>query len=349
MNSFDLIKTISPIDEKKVIEGKNKWNSIAKPLDGMGVLEDFICKIYAINGLNIHKKAVAVFCADNGIVEENVTQTTSEVTAIVAGNITKGNATVCNMAKIARADVFPYDVGMLCEVENVPILKCKNGTNNFLKEPAMTREEAIFAIEKGIETAKKLKDLGYNLLATGEMGIGNTTTSSAVTATIFDIDAKLVTGKGAGLSAEGISHKAEVINKAIAFHNPDKTDAIDVLSKVGGFDIAAICGLFLGGAIYKIPVVMDGFISYVGAILSIMLNENVKDYIIPSHISNEYGSQLILNKLGLTPPLQLKMALGEGTGAVALMPLLDMAKEVFCNIVAFDETGIKEYEPQWLF
>ncbi len=251
MNYFDLIKNISPIDKEKVIAGKNKWNTIAKPLDGMGVLEDITSQIYAINNLKIDKKAVAVFCADNGIVEENVTQTTSDVTATVAENITNGNATVCNMAKIAKADVFPIDVGMKTEVLNVPEMKIKRGTNNFLKEPAMTRKEAIFAIEQGIKTVENLKNNGYNLIATGEMGIGNTTTSSAVTAVVFALDAKLVTGKGAGLSKEGVVHKADVINRAIALHKPDKTDAIDVLSKVGGFDIAAICGLFLGGAIYN--------------------------------------------------------------------------------------------------
>ncbi len=346
MGCFDLIKTISPTDKNAIISAKKHWNSIAKPLDGMGVLEDYICKIYAINGLKIDKKAVAVFCADNGIVEENVTQTTPDVTAVVAKNIAIGDATVCKMAKIAKADVFPFDVGMLSEVENVPLLKCKNGTNNFSKMPSMTREDAIFAIEKGIETAKNLQNQGYNLIATGEMGIGNTTTSSAITATIFDIDAKFVTGKGAGLSKEGVLHKADVINRAIAFHSPNKNDAIDILAKVGGFDIAAMCGLYLGGAIYKIPILMDGFISYVAAILSIMLNENVSDFIIPSHISNEFGSKLILDKMNILPPLNLKMALGEGTGAVSMMPLLDMAAEVFSNMIVFENSGIEEYKPQ---
>ncbi len=346
MEYFDLIKEIKPTDEQKGIEAKNKWNKIAKPLDGMGVLEDYICKIYSINGLNIDKKCVAVFCADNGIVEENVTQTSSDVTATVARNITNGNATICHMAKIAKADVFPVDVGMLTEVENVPLMKTKRGTNNFLKTVAMSKEEAIFAIEKGIETAKILKDKGYNLIATGEMGIGNTTTSSAVTASIFSVDAKLVSGKGAGLSKEGIAHKADVINKAIALHKPNPNDPIDILSKVGGFDIASMCGLFLGGGIYNIPILMDGFISYVAAMLAIMLNKEVADYIIPSHISYEYGSKLILEKTGFNPPLSLKMALGEGTGAVAMMPLIDMANEIFTKMVDFNNSGFEEYTPQ---
>ncbi len=346
MHYFSLIDTISPIDANKIITSKNVWNSIAKPLDGMGILEDYICKIYAINGLHIDKKAVAVFCADNGIVQENVTQTTADVTAVVAHNITKGDATICKMAKIAKADVFPIDVGMLSEVPGVTEHKCKRGTNNFLIERSMTKEDAIFAIEQGILTAKNLKEQGYNILASGEMGIGNTTTSSAVTAAIFSLDAKLVTGKGAGLSAAGIAHKAEVINQAINLHKPNSDDAIDIISAVGGFDIAAICGLFLGGAIYKIPVIMDGFISYVGAMLAIMLNKNAKDYIIPSHTSGEYGSQLILSKMGITPPLNLNMALGEGTGAVALMPLLDMACMVYNDMIKFENSGIEEYKPQ---
>lgn len=337
---------IKPSDAELKKEAIRYWDSIAKPLHGMGLFEDYITKVIGVLGeTRQFKKCVAVMCADNGIVEENVTQTGSEVTAIVARNIINGRATVANMAKIAHADVFAYDVGMISDVDNVVSRKIAYGTKNFIKAPAMSRDEAEKLILTGIEIVRELKEKGYNIIASGEMGIGNTTTSSAVTAVLLDVPAADVTGRGAGLSKEGIRHKADIINQAIALHRPDKNDPLDMLSKVGGFDIAAICGLFLGGAYYRIPVIIDGFISSVAALLAKKICPETADYMLASHLSAEPASKMIMNELGFTAPLSCGMALGEGTGAISLMPLLDMALAVYNNMPTFAETDIEEYKP----
>ena len=333
------------VDSGEVAVAKKRWDTIAKPLNGMGILEEYISRIYAINSLPTFKKAVAVMCADNGVVEEGVTQTGSEVTAIVAGNIMSGEATVVNMANITGADVFAYDVGMISEVETVPAIKSSRGTKNFAKERSMTRNEAAFAILTGIEIVGDLKGKGYNIIASGEMGIGNTTTSSAITAVVFDVDPHIVTGKGAGLTKDGVYHKAEVIANAIALHKPLASDPIDVLSAVGGYDIAAICGLFLGGMHYSVPVLIDGFISSVGALLATMFTDRSVGYMFASHMSAEIGAKMVMDRLGFESPLRCSMALGEGTGAVAMMPLIDMAAMVFKNMPTFNDIEIVDYKP----
>lgn len=341
-----LIMQIKPTDETIKNAAKCYWDCIAKPIRGMGLMEDYITKITGVLGETGQlKKCVAVMCADNGIVEENVTQTGSDVTAIVARNIMDGRATVANMAKIANADVFAYDVGMLSDVDKTINRKIAYSTKNFIKAPAMSREEAEKAIMTGVEIVLELKQKGYNIIASGEMGIGNTTTSSAITAVLFNVPAADVTGRGAGLSKEGIIHKADIINRAIALHKPDRNDPLDILSKVGGFDIAAICGLFLGGAYYGIPVIIDGFISSVAALLAVRLCPCSADYMLASHMSAEPASKMVMNELGFTAPLCCGMALGEGTGAVSLMPLLDMALAVYKNMPTFAQTYIEEYKP----
>jgi len=345
MNLDATITAIRPINNKKLQAAQAHWNSIAKPLYGMGTLEDYVSTLIAMGIHEISKRCVAVMCADNGIVAENVTQTGSEVTAIVAQNIAAGTATVCTMAAVAKADVFPFDVGMLTDCASVPIYKTARGTGNFLHECAMTRSQAVSAIESGIEIAFLLKSKGYSIIASGEMGIGNTTTSSAITASIFNMDAHAVTGKGAGLSAQGVYHKSDIINQAIALHRPNAADAIDVLCKVGGFDIAALCGLFLGGARYQVPVIIDGFISSVAALLAVMLCPHARDYMLASHISNEPAAKLVMDRLGFQPVLDCKMALGEGTGAVSLFPLLDMALSVYHNVPTFHDIAVKQYQP----
>lgn len=344
---YDILKNLEPSSKIEMDRAQKRWNSIAKPLYGMGKLEDYIIKIAGIDGaVDISKRCVAVMCADNGVVAEGVTQTGSEVTAVVAQNIANGDATVANMAKIAGAEVFAFDVGMNTTVGNgVVDKKISNGTKNFAKMPAMTRQEAEKTIEIGIQIVKELKDKGYRLIASGEMGIGNTTTSSAITSVLMDIAPGIVTGKGAGLSKEGVSHKAEVIKKAISLHKPDKNDPIDVLSKVGGYDIAAMCGLFIGGAYYKVPIIVDGLISSVAALLAYRLSTYTKDYMLASHMSAEPAASMILKELGFDAPLVCGMALGEGTGAVSIMPLLDMAVAVFKNMPTFGDTDIEEYKP----
>lgn len=341
-----ILNQIQPANLELQSQAKKRWDSLAKPLQGMGILENYISKIASINEkIDITKKCVAVVCADNGIVEEGVTQTGSEVTAIVAGNIVKGKATVSIMARIAQADVFAYDVGMLTEAEGVIYKKNASGTKNFAKEPAMTRKQVVESIEIGIKIVNELQEKGYQLIGTGEMGIGNTTTSSAISALLLNVEVSQVTGKGAGLDKAGINHKIIVIQDAIELLQPDKMDMIDIISKVGGFDIATMCGIFIGGAYYKVPIIIDGFISSVAALLATKLNANTKDYMLASHSSAEPAAKMILEELGFTTPLTCQMALGEGTGAVALMPLLDMALGVFQEMPTFNQTKIEEYKP----
>ena len=342
----EYIEHTTALDSSYVEFAKKKWDSIAKPLRGMGILEDCITQIIGILGETRQlNKCVAVMCADNGIVEEGVTQTDSSVTAVVAHNITVGDATVTNMAKVANADVYAYDVGMLTEVDHTYRKKVACGTKNFAKTEAMTRQEVLNTIINGIQISGELKEKGYNIIASGEMGIGNTTTSSAITAVIFGIESEKVTGRGAGLTSGQVSHKAEVIKDAIIMHNPNPCDPIDILSKVGGFDIAALCGLFIGGAYYKIPIIIDGFISSVAALIASRLCANSKEYMLASHMSAEPAATMIMQELGLLAPLHCGMALGEGTGAVAMMPLLDMAMQVFHNMPTFQQIHIEEYKP----
>lgn len=342
----DILEAISPVDENSKEHAKKQWDQIAKPLNSMGLFEDMIIKIAGIQAtqkVDITKKCLAVMCADNGIVAENVTQASSQVTAIIAENMANSKSCVAKMASIAHAHVYVYDVGMLIDVKNVENRKVAYGTKNFAHMPAMTHEEAIKTIETGINIVGELKDKGYTIIATGEMGIGNTTTSSAIASVLLNVEVKKVTGPGAGLSTEGVDHKISVIKKAITLHKPNPTDIIDVISKIGGFDIAALCGLFIGAAYYKIPIIIDGFISSISALLAYKLCPLTKDYMLASMVSAEPAATMILNELQLQAPLHCNMALGEGTGAVTLLPLLDMAIEVYSKMPTFSDMKIEEY------
>ena len=266
----ETIANIQPLDEAAMKEARARWDSIAKPLHSLGKMEDLITQIVGITGelhVDLGKKGLIAMCADNGIVEEGVTQTGQEITALVANNFQAGISTVCVMCHQFGVDVHPVDVGIVTDTNVRRDLKVSYGTKNMTKEPAMTREQAILGIEAGIAMVKELKEKGYRLLATGEMGIGNTTTSSAVASVLLEQPVETMTGRGAGLSSEGLMRKIAAIKKAIAVNRPDPGDAIDVLSKVGGLDIAGMAGVFLGGAAYRVPVIMDGFISCVSALI----------------------------------------------------------------------------------
>lgn len=214
-----------------------------------------------------------------------------------------------------------------------------------VKEPAMTKEQAVQAIETGIEMVETLKAKGYGIIATGEMGIGNTTTSSAVASVILKRPVEEMTGRGAGLSSEGLNRKITAIKKAVALHKPNPEDGIDVVSKVGGFDIAGIAGLFIGGAVYKVPIVIDGVISAVGALVAVTICPQCKDYMLASHVSKEPAGQLLLESLGKEAPLHCDMCLGEGTGALNLYPLLDTAVAVYYGMSDFSGIGMEAYVP----
>lgn len=344
------IKTrIKPANQRSMDEARKRWLSVGKPLFSLGSLEDAIIRIAGIRGtadIMLDKKALVIMCADNGIVAEGVTQTGQEVTAIVADHFTKGAASVCLMSEIAGADVYPVDIGMVTDVPAVTRSEQKvaYGTRNFALEAAMTRTEVYHAMEVGIQMVSQLKEQGYQILATGEMGIGNTTTSSALASVLLDKPVEMMTGKGAGLTGAGVQHKIKVIQAAIAKHQPDPADVIDVVAKVGGLDIAGLTGVFLGGAMYGIPVVIDGFISSAAALCATRICGTARDYMLPSHVSNEPGGRILLEALGFVPFITCGMFLGEGTGAVAVFPLLDMALKVYREMGTFEEISVKQYE-----
>ena len=351
MTYEETIRAIVPTDPAVREAAWAHWDAIAKPLRALGLLEEDVVRMAGIqNTTNVRlgKKAVVVMCADNGVVEEGVTQTGQEVTAIVAENMTRHDTTVCQMAAVAHADVIPVDVGIYRPVE-VPgmVQRCvRRGTRNMTREPAMTREETLQAIQVGIDMVCELKEQGYGLIATGEMGIGNTTTSSAVVSVLLHKDPAEVTGRGAGLSSEGLNRKIHAIETAIAKHQPDPDDALDVLSKVGGLDIAGLVGVYLGCAANRIPVLVDGFISAAAALTAKCLCPAAADYFMASHVSKEPAGQMMLDALGLRPFLHADMCVGEGTGAVAVMPLLEMGLAVYHGMVSFEDTNIETYVPQ---
>lgn len=348
MTITQAIEAIRPLNELAMQGAKRHWDSIAKPLNSLGLLEKAVIQIAGITGnpqCDIKKRGLVIMCADNGVVDEGVTQTGREVTAIVAKNFTLGCTSVCKMAQVASVDLFPVDVGICTDVEGVPNRKAAYGTKNIAVSPAMTRQQAVETIEVGIDMVYQLKKQGYKLLATGEMGIGNTTTSSAIASVLLGQDVAAVTGRGAGLSDSGLCKKREAINRAIAFNQPNSLDALDVLSKVGGFDIAGLTGVFLGGAALHVPILVDGFISAVAALLAVRLAPLAGGYILASHRSEEPAGQMVLNSLGKQPFLTAAMCLGEGTGAVAALPILDMAFAVYDSMSTFDDIKIEAYQP----
>ncbi len=337
-------------DEQAAREAEARWDSIAKPLHSLGLLEDALVKICAITGRAdccLTPRAVAVFCADNGVVAQGVTQTGQEVTAIVAENMTRGEASICKMAALAGAQVLPVDVGIARKPDCPGLLDRRqgSGTADFTLGPAMTRDQAEGALRAGYDLARELAGKGCRLLAAGEMGIGNTTTSSAVAALLLGEDPEALTGRGAGLSSAGLRRKTEVIRAGIAKNHPDPADPLDVLAKVGGFDLAAMAGFYLGASAAGVPVILDGFISVAAALAAVRLAPRCIHAMIPSHCSGEPGTHRILRELRLVPVIQAGLCLGEGTGAVALMPLLDMAAAVYQGMPTFGEIHVKEYQP----
>ena len=325
---------------------KEKWKTIAKPLGSLGAFEEIISQIAAIQGtlnIDIQKRCVLVMCADNGVVAEGVTQTDSSVTSTVAENIANGRATVCIAARTANADVIPVDIGVARDTVGTLNRKIAYGTKNMAREKAMTREETEKAIRTGIDLVREFSEQGYKIIVTGEMGIGNTTTSSAVAAVLLGKTAAEVTGRGAGLSDEGLKKKINVIDSATALHKPDKSDIIDVLSKVGGLDIAAMTGVFIGGAVCGMPIVIDGFISSVAALCAQRLCPECADFMIASHTSREKCAAYVLDALGKNAVISADMFPGEGAGGVMLLPLLDAAVSVFKEMPTFEEINVEQY------
>jgi nicotinate-nucleotide--dimethylbenzimidazole phosphoribosyltransferase len=340
---------IRPVNREMYRKCEEKWLTIAKPLYSLGELERLINQIGAIRediSAPVAKRCAIIMCADNGVVCEGISQTDETVTAIVADNLAKGCANLNILTKGIGLDIRPVNIGMKYEPSSAGVVSAciRRGTGNIRKEAAMTRKEAERAIEEGIRQVELAVREGYDLITTGEMGIGNTTTSSACASVLLNAPVKAVTGKGAGLSDEGLCHKIEVIEEAVRLHAPDAHDPIDILSKVGGLDIAGMTGLFLGGGIYHVPVMIDGFISSVAALLAVGFAPNVRDYMIASHVSREPAGNMIMERLGLHPVIHADMALGEGTGAACLLPLLDMAHQVYSQNVTFEQIHMEAYQ-----
>lgn len=350
MDFNELNLTLPQYNEATAQEAKARWDGIAKPLGSLGLLEKTIISIVGMTSdvnFRLDKRAVLVLCADNGVVREGISQSGSDITRLVAENLTKKQTSVCLMSKVADADVIPVDMGMSTRLDSPLIIDrhIADGTQNIAEGPAMTRAQAIKAIQAGIDLVKSCAEDGYEIIATGEMGIGNTTTSSAVAAVLLQKPVAEVTGRGAGLTDAALVQKIAVVEKAIHINTPDKNDALDVLHKLGGFDIAGLTGVFLGGALYRVPIIIDGIISAVSALIATRLCPASRYTMLASHISTEPAGRLLLDALDLRPLISAEMRLGEGTGAVALLPLLDMALAVYQSSSSFSDIGMDAYKP----
>ena len=340
-----------PAEETAREAAHRQWASIAKPLGSLGMLETAVEDIAALTGsadVDLSSRALLLLCADNGVVAQGVAQSDHTVTAAVTRNAAAKRSSVCKMAEIAGCRVVPVDMGVLDFSPTPGVLSRRigNGTGDITQGPAMTQEQVRQAVLTGVELVREQKAQGAGLLATGEMGIGNTTTSSAVACVLLNRPSQEMTGRGAGLSDEGLSRKIRAIETAISVNRPDPGNPLDVLAKVGGFDIAGMCGIFLGGAAYRVPVLMDGFISTVAALCAVRLCPEAGKAIFASHVSAEPAGKQVLDALGKKPLITAEMRLGEGTGAVAAMPLLDMALALYRDGTTFDGCGIEAYQPQ---
>ena len=344
-----LIASVGPIDREWQAKGMQRWDSLCKPLRGLGLFEKTVAQLCAIREdlhPSIQKRAVVIMGADNGVVCEGVSQTGSEVTWQVLDNMGRLRSTVCVMSSLIGADVIPVNIGMLTDavhprVRNIPV---RYGTGNIRTGSAMNREECLEAIQKGADLVQELAETGYDLVITGEMGIGNTTTSAACASVLFNVPPAVVTGRGAGLSTEGLERKRRVIEDAIAVNHPDPHDPVDILTKVGGLDIAALTGCFLGCARARLPVLIDGVISGIAACMAACMAPACKDYMIATHATAEPAQRLVEDYLGLSTVLHAGMHLGEGSGAAMYLPMLDLALHVYETLPTFEGGHVEKYE-----
>ena len=355
------------------------WDSLAKPLGSLGMLEDMVAHIAAVSGspdVCLDRRTLLVLCGDHGVVGNGVTQTGASVTAAVAKAIGESTSTISYLAAGQNIDVIPVDVGMLPHPD-FPGVQSRNvrpGTADLSKEPAMTREECLQAIRTGIDLVREEKKKGTQIVLTGEMGIGNTTATSAVASVLLSREPEEMTGRGSGLSSDGLTKKIACIKEGIDCNKPDPEDVIDVLSKVGGIELAALCGVCLGGAVYRMPILLDGVITFAAALCAVRIQEKpmlmeevlfadlsagegskesalvemyaVRDVLIASHMSAEPSAGYLAEALKLSAPINAGMRLGEGSGAVAALLLLDMALREYRSAHTFDVLGIEAYTPQ---
>lgn len=342
------ISRIRGVDLTAKATAHEHWSNIAKPLGSLGLLEEMIEKIASVQGsenVDISRRAVVVMCADNGVVAEGVTQSESVITAVCAKSIAEGGSNINVIAETFNAEVIAYDVGIARDVDSAALIRRKTayGTGNIAIEPPMTVTQAESAITVGLDAVKELSESGVNIIATGEMGIGNTTTAAAISSVLLGLSPREVTGRGAGLDSAGLERKISAVERALALHDPSAERPIELLSKIGGFDIAAMTGLFLGGAVYHIPVIIDGVISAAAAALAFIINEKARDFMLASHTSEEPAAKGLLEFIGLKAPINAGLRLGEGTGAVMLLPMLDAALAVYNSSHSFDSLKMERY------
>jgi nicotinate-nucleotide--dimethylbenzimidazole phosphoribosyltransferase len=342
MDYKEILTNIEPAYEEGIRAAKERMDCLIKPLGSLGKLEDIAIQLAGITGKvnnTVDKKCTIVMAADNGICEEGVASTPKEITLIQSINMTKGISGMGALSSSAGADIRVVDVGIDADYEYDKIYhrRIRKGTSNFAKGPAMTREEAEKGIAIGISMVEGAVKDGYQLLGTGEMGIGNTSSTSAVVMALTGLSAELAVGRGGGLNDEAFAIKKRVITEALMLNKPDPDDPVDIVAKVGGFDIAGLVGCFIGAAYYRVPIVIDGVISAVSALLAYRMNPAVRDFIFPSHISMEPAYQIITKELGIRPMLDMDMRLGEGTGCILAFGIIKAACDMMNNMATFEE------------
>ncbi|PRX29836.1 nicotinate-nucleotide-dimethylbenzimidazole phosphoribosyltransferase [Orenia metallireducens] len=339
------LNEIKELDQAKIREAKQRLDTLTKPQGSLGKLEKIAAKLAGITGdvfAPVDCKAHVVMAGDHGVVEEGVSAFSQEVTVAMIHNFLNQGAAINVLAQQVGAEVIVVDVGVAQEVgvEGLVVKKIKAGTDNFTQKAAMTEAEAIASIEVGIEVVEGLVDRGVNLIGTGEMGIGNTTSSSAIIAACTGLSVDDVVGYGSGIDDKGLARKQEVIKQGLKLNQPDSNNGIDILAKVGGLEIGAMAGMMLAAAAKRVPVIVDGVISGAAALIAQKLEPKVVGYLIPSHKSVEPAHIKTYETLGLEPMLDLDMRLGEGTGAVLAMNLVEAASRIIKEMATFEEIGL---------
>jgi nicotinate-nucleotide--dimethylbenzimidazole phosphoribosyltransferase len=346
-----ILKEIKPLDTSAMAAAQSRQNSLTKPHGSLGRLEELSIQLAGIKGTaspKLEHKSIIVMAADHGVVAETVSLYPQEVTRQMVLNFLKGGAAINALAGQIGARVIVVDMGVKGGFQPLPGLLCKMidfGTQNMTQGPAMTQQQAVDSIEAGIQAVEAEMAKRLDIIGTGDMGIGNTTASSAIFAAMSGRPPKKITGRGTGIGDKQLAHKIKVIERALSVNKPNPKDPIDVLSKVGGFEIGGLVGVMLAGAAYRIPVVIDGFISGAAALIAAGLSPQAKDYLIAAHISAEAGHELLLQFLGLKPLLNLNMRLGEGTGAVIGIFLADAAARTLSQMATFAQAGVSEAKP----
>ncbi|MBM4447452.1 MAG: nicotinate-nucleotide--dimethylbenzimidazole phosphoribosyltransferase [Chloroflexi bacterium] len=346
-----ILKEIKPLDSSAMAAAQSRQNSLTKPHGSLGRLEELSIQLAGIKGEatpKLEHKSIIIMAADHGVVAETVSLYPQAVTRQMVLNFLKGGAAINVLAGQIGARVIVVDMGVIGGFQPLPGLLCKMidfGTKNITQGPAMTRQQAIATIEAGIQVFEAEMGKRLDIIGTGDMGIGNTTASSAIFAAISGRPPKKITGRGTGIGDRQLAHKIKVIERALSVNKPNPKDPIDVLAKVGGFEIGGLVGVILAGAAYRIPVVIDGLISGAAALIATGLSPQAKDYLIAAHVSAETGHELLLQFLGLKPLLDLNMRLGEGTGAVLGISLAEAAARTLSQMATFAQAGVSEAKP----